>query len=217
MGDGFAVRLDGRVPRSPGGRPLILPTRALADLVAAEWAAQGEVVAFAAMPATRLAFAALDGDAAARADAVSSIVRHADADLLCYPAEGPRALVERQQAVWSPLLAWARDDLGLTFVQSAGVVHRPQPPETLNEVAALAGAMEPFTLTGVAFAAALFGSAILALAVWRGRLDGAAAFAASRLDEEFQAEKWGADAEATVLAQRLSADALVAGRWLAAG
>ena len=215
-GAGFAVRLDGRVPRSPGGRPLILPTRALADLVATEWAAQGERLAFAAMPATRLAFAALDGDAAARGEAVSSIVRYAGADLLCYPAEGPRALVQRQEIAWPPLLAWARDDLGLAFVQSQGVVHRPQPPETLTKVAAMAGAMDPFTLAGVAFAAALFGSAILALAVWRGRLGGAAAFAASRVDEAFQEEQWGADADAAARIQRLAADATMAGRWLAA-
>ncbi|MGI8839691.1 MAG: ATP12 family protein [Caulobacteraceae bacterium] len=212
----FTVRLDGRPPRSPGGPPLILPTRALADLVAAEWAAQGEAISFAAMPATRLAFAALDADAAARAKAVSSVVRHAGADLLCYPAQAPAALVERQEAVWSPLLAWAADDLNLAFVQSPGVVHRPQPPETLSKVAALGEAMEPFTQVGAAFAAALFGSAILALALWQGRLDGAAAFAASRLDEDFQAERWGVDAEAAARARGLAADAQTAGRWLAA-
>jgi chaperone required for assembly of F1-ATPase len=213
---GFEVRLNGRSPRSPGGRPLVLPTRALADLVAAEWVPREAFVPLAARPATRLAFTAIDADPPARDQAVSSIVGYAGADLLCYPAQAPRALATRQEAAWTPLLAWARDDLGLAFVQAPGLTHRPQPPETLANVATMAGGMDPFTLAGVAFAAALFGSTVLALALWRGRLDGPAALAASRIDEDFQAEQWGRDAEAAAAVQRLAADAAMAGRWLSA-
>ena len=213
---GFAVRLDGRGVRSPGGRSLILPTWGLADLIAAEWVAQGETIVFAAMPATRLAFATLDAAAPAGEASAGAIVRHANADLLCYPAETPRALVARQAAAWSPLLAWARDDLGLAFAQSRGIIHRPQPPETLARLAEMLRGVDDFTLAGVAFATALFGSAILALAVWRGRLDAGAAFAASRVDEMFQEEQWGADAEAVVRIRLLAADATMVGQWLAA-
>jgi len=213
---GFAVRLDGRLPRSPGGRPLVLPTRALAGLIAAEWAAQGETIAFAAMRATRLAFTTLDGVIGARDQTAAEVVRHAGADLLCYPAQAPRALAARQAAAWSPLLIWARDDLGLAFAQSQGIVHRPQPPETLARLAKMLADLDAFTLAGMAFATALFGSAVLALALWRGRLDGAAAFAASRVDETFQEEQWGADAEATARIRLLAADATMVGQWLAA-
>ena len=104
----------------------------------------------------------------------------------------------------------------MVFAQSSGVVHRPQPPETLAKVAALAAGMDDFALAGVAFAAALFGSAVLALALWRGRLGGAAAFAASRVDETFQEDQWGADAEATARVRLLAADATMVGQWLAA-
>jgi chaperone required for assembly of F1-ATPase len=213
---GFAVRLDGRVPRSPAGRPLLLSTGALADLIAAEWRAQGEFIVFATMPATRLAWATLDGVAAAREEAVQSIVRYAGADLLCYPAEAPRGLVARQEAEWAPLLTWAHDDLGLAFAPSPGIVHRPQPPQTLARVAAITGEVGDFALAGVAFGAALFGSAILALALWRGRLDGAAAFAASRVDEAFQEAQWGRDSEAAAREALLAADASMLQRWFAA-
>jgi chaperone required for assembly of F1-ATPase len=214
--DGYAINLDARVPRSPAGRPLILPTRALADLIAAEWAAQGELIVFASMRATRLAWAALDSVAGARDEARQSIVRYAGADLLCYLADAPPSLVARQQTVWSPLLAWARSEWGLEFALSHGIVHRPQPPRTLERVAAIAGETSDFALAGLAFAAALFGSAILALALWRGRLGGAEALAASRLDETFQEARWGRDAEAAAREAVLAADAVMLQQWFAA-
>lgn len=213
---GSAVRLDGRAARSPAGRTLSLPTRALADLVAAEWAVQGEWVVWSAMPATRLAFTVLDAVAPAREMSVAAVVGQAGADLLCYPAEAPSALVARQVATWSPLLAWARNDLSLAFVQAHGILHRPQPPRTLARLAVMLRDMDDFALAAVAFATALFGSAILALAVWRGRLDGAAAFAASRVDETFQEDQWGIDAESAARNRLLAADATTVGQWLAA-
>lgn len=215
-GAGFEVRLDGRVPRSPGGRPLLLPTLALAELVAAEWNAQKEVIALASMPATRLAYTALDMDAAARKDSVASIVRYARTDLLCYCADGPASLVERQTAAWGPLLAWAREDLGLAFSQAAGVVHQEQPPRTLARTEQLALGLDDFALAGGAFATALFGSAILAFAVMKGRIDASAAYAASRVDEAFQEERWGLDADAAARSDRLAVDARMLGGWFAA-
>jgi chaperone required for assembly of F1-ATPase len=195
---------------------LVVPTAALADLIAAEWAAQGELIAFASMPATRLAWTTLDGVALARDETCRSIIRYAGADLLCYQAEGPRALVTRQDAVWSPLLAWARDELGLEFVLSRGIVHRPQPPATLARVAAIAGEIGDFALAGLASAAALFGSAILALALWRERLDGGAALAASRIDEAFQESQWGRDADAAAREAFMLGEALMLQQWFAA-
>ncbi|HEX8568986.1 MAG TPA: ATP12 family chaperone protein, partial [Caulobacteraceae bacterium] len=63
---GFPVLLDGRRARTPAGRPLSLPTKALAELVAAEWHAQPEEFDYAAMPATRLAFTVIDRVPSAR-------------------------------------------------------------------------------------------------------------------------------------------------------
>lgn len=215
-GAGFEVRLDGRAPRSPGARPLDLPTPALAELVAAEWNAQEGVIVFASMPATRLAYAALDAGDAGKEEWVASIVGYARADLLCYFAEGPRSLVERQTAAWAPLLAWTRDEMNLTFTPAAGIIHREQPPQTLGQIERLALGLDDFTLAGAAFATALFGSVILAFALMKGRIEAPAAFAASRLDEAFQEERWGLDSEAAARSGRLAADALMLQRWFAA-
>jgi chaperone required for assembly of F1-ATPase len=215
-GGGFAVRLDGRTPRTPQGRPLVLPTLDLADLIAEEWRAQGEWIAHASMPATRLAHTAIDAVAAARGPTAEGVVRYAGNDLLCYFAEGPARLVHRQEKTWSPLLDWARDSHGLAFTRAAGIVHRPQPPETLARLSALLAPMDDFTLAGVAFAAALFGSAILAVALRDGRINANGAMVAARLDEIFQEEQWGVDAEAAARADAMAVEAVMAERWFAA-
>ena len=212
----FAVRLDGRAPRTPLGRPLSLPTRALAELIAREWREQGDWIALASMPATRLAHTAIDAVAAARGPTAEGVVRYAGADLLCYFAEEPARLVHRQEITWGPLLDWAREAHGLAFARAAGIVHQPQPPATLARLEALLAPMDDFSLAGLAFSAALFGSAILALALRDGRINADEAMAAARLDEIFQEEQWGIDAEAAARADAMAVEAVMAERWFAA-
>ena len=71
-------------------------------------------------------------------------------------------------------------------------------------------------LAGVAFAAGLYGSTVLALAVRAGRLTGRKALDLSRLEETFQAEQWGEDAEATARVAFLAVEAEMIDRWFAA-
>jgi len=213
---GFAVALDGRTAKTPAGGRLIVPTHALADAICAEWAAQVDVIDVAAMPLTRLAFTTLDRVEDAHEALAQSVARRAEADALCYVAEAPQDLAARQMAEWSPLLDWAAQALDLRFVPATGVVHMAQPPETLARVTELARALDGFSLTGLAFAAGLFESAILALAVQRKRLGGPEAFALSRLEEAYQEDRWGVDAEAAARTERLHRDAEAVDRWFAA-
>jgi chaperone required for assembly of F1-ATPase len=210
---GFTIHLDGRTPRAPGGAELAVPLYGLADMLAAEWSAQGDFIEFANMPATRLVNTVLDGMPGARADTEASIVRYAGSDLLCYLAEGPPSLVKRQVAAWTPLLDWARQDLGLDFIQTAGIVHITQPAQTLARVAEISRGVDDFTLTALAFAVSLFGSAILGLALREGFLDGGGAFGASRVEEAFQEERWGIDPEAAARTGLLLRDARMLERW----
>ncbi len=212
----FVIQLDGRTPKTPGGAELAVPVRGLADMMSAEWSAQGEFIAFSEMPATRLVNTVLDGMPGARAKTEAAIVDYAGSDLVCYLAEGPASLVSRQREVWRPLLDWARVDLGLDFVQTSGLMHTSQSAQTLARVGQIAAGVDDFTLMGLAFAASLFGSAVLALALREGRLDGADALAASRIDETFQEARWGVDEEAAVRARLLLRDALVLDKWFAA-
>lgn len=215
-GGGFTVLLDARPAKTPVGARLVLPARALAELVAAEWRAVGEHVNFALMPATRLAFTAIDRIGQVRDAVAREVANYAASDLICYFAEGPEALVACEEAGWGPMLAWAREALGVELMRAAGIAHRPQPPETVERVAALAGELDDFGLAGLSWAAALFGSAILAFAVQRGRLSGREAYALSRLDEAFQEERWGVDAEAAERTATLASQAELLERWFSA-
>ncbi|MFC3076876.1 ATP12 family chaperone protein [Phenylobacterium terrae] len=214
--DGFEVRLDARTVRTPKGAKLALPTRALADQVAEEWAAQGETIEVATMHVMRLANTALEAIPAARSETAEQVAQYAGSDLLCYFAEGPGALVERQAAGWGPILDWAEAELGLRFVRVSGIIHQDQPQATLETVKALALSLDDFRLAGLAFGSALFGSTLLAIAVLKGRLSGEAAFDLSRVDEAFQEEKWGIDAEAAERTERLRAEAAMLERWFRA-
>jgi chaperone required for assembly of F1-ATPase len=210
---GFAVLLDGRALRTPGGTRLALPTRALADQVAAEWAAQGGTIELAQMHATRLANTAVDSIGAAREATADQVVRYAGSDLLLYFAEEPQALAVRQAERWGPVLERAEAEARLSFVRATGIIHLAQPQESLEEVRRIALSLDDFGLAGLAFGAALFGSAILAIALQHGWLDGLQAFELSRLDEAWQEERWGVDAEAAERADRLRQEAEALERW----
>ena len=192
---GFAVQLDGRIVRTPAKRQLVAPTRALAEAIAAEWAAQGETIAPASMPLTRLAHSALDGVAEALEATIAEITAYAGSDLVCYRATEPEALAARQAAAFDPALAFAERTLGARFSLAGGIMHVAQPEESLAAVRA-AIPREPFAVTALQGLTSLSGSALLALAVARGAMTVEAAWAAAHVDEDFQSERWGADEEA---------------------
>jgi len=210
---GWAVLLDGRTPKTPAKAPLVLPTEAAAQLVADEWAAQGEVVEPATMPATRLASTAIDRIGQAREPVADEIAAYAGSDVVCYLAEHPTPLVERQHAEWGAWRDWAAREMGVALEVVAGIVHRPQSAEAIARVRAHALSLDDFRLTGLATAVPLLGSAVLALAVEQGALSGEAAFDLSRIDEAFQEDQWGVDAEAAERTAARRAEAVLLDQW----
>jgi len=214
--NGFAVTLDGRGVKTPQGRALVFPTKALAERVAAEWDAVGEHVNYEDMPLTRLGFAAVDRMNDLIEETVAEVLRYAETDLVCYPSEYPAALIAREDEAWLPLIAWVKEALGLEFHQNRTLIHQPQPAETPVTLRALIEGATAYERAGLMSAIPLFGSVILALAVWRGRLTGEAAFAASRIGETFQAETWGRDEEAAQRAAHMEAQAKSLDIWFSA-
>jgi len=212
-GGGFGILLDGRNLRTPKGHKLVLPTRAVADQIAAEWNAQTDVIEMATMHATRLANTAIETIGKSRAGVADQIVDYAGSDLLCYFAEAPAALIARQEAAWLPVLARAEAEAGLRFERTTGIVHRAQPSETLAKVRAIALGLDDFALAGLAFGAPLFGSAVLAIALLRGWLTGEEAFNLSRVDETFQEDQWGVDDEAAERTARLHVECAMLDQW----
>ncbi|MGU3664349.1 ATP12 family chaperone protein [Methylobacterium sp. A49B] len=211
--DGFRLTLDGRPANTPARNPLRLPNRVLAQAVAAEWTAQDAAIDPARMPLTRLANTAIDGVAPRHAAVVADLCAYAGTDLVAYRAGDPERLVAAQAAAWDPVLAWARDELGARVILSQGVMHVEQPPDTVRALSeAVAAVTDPFALAGLHTLTTLSGSLLIALAVLRGRLTPAEAWAAAHVDETYQAEVWGrdAEAEARLAARRAEFDAAAA-------
>jgi chaperone required for assembly of F1-ATPase len=194
---GFAVTLDGRVARTPARAKLVVSAESLAHALAAEWAAQGEVLQPAAMPLTRLAHSALDGVARAMPETIASIAAYAGSDLVFFRAGEPEALAAGQAQAFDPMLVFAERALGARFALAEGITAITQAPQALAAVrAAVEAHAEPLALTALADLTSLSGSVLIALAVSHGEIEAEAAWAAAHVDEDFQNERWGRDAEA---------------------
>ncbi len=213
--EGYAVALDGRIARTPARRALVLPTAALAEAVATEWQAQARVVRPATMPLTRLAAVARDLVAERREAIIDEVAGYAATDLLCHWADEPPELRERQAAAWGPLLDWLAQRYGARLTATAGVLPVSQPEAALGALRRAVAGCDDFALAAVHRLTTASGSLILALAVAEGRLEPAAAWALSRIDEAFQNERWGEDAEAAERAGRVREDFVAAARFLA--
>jgi chaperone required for assembly of F1-ATPase len=210
---GFEVRLDARSLKTPGKHDLILPTRALAEAIAAEWDAQQGQIKPSRMPMTRFANSAVEKVAPQFDAVVGEVAGYGASDLLCYRATAPRALIDRQAAGWDPLLAWAAQTLGAPLTVTSGVMPVAQPQTSLATLRAAVAAATPFQLVALHDLVAISGSLVLGLAVAQGRLEAETAFALSRIDEHWQAELWGPDEEATAMEARKHADFAAASRF----
>jgi len=211
---GFAIQLDGKPVKTPAGRPLEVPSLALAEAIAEEWAAQDEMVIPATMPLTQLASTALDRVEPERAHITGELMAYAGTDLLCYRAEIPVDLAARQARDWQPLLDWATLALDAPLVVTTTVLAVTQPPLALAALERTLNRTDPWRLTAIQSAAAALGSLVLALALAEGRLSATEAFDLSQLDETYQIEQWGEDYEAADRRAALAADIAAAARLL---
>ncbi len=208
------VRLDGRPVRTPGRRLLAVPSGALAEAIADEWAAQGERIDPATMRLTGLANAAIDRVAADPQLFARGLAAYGESDLLCYRAEAPPALVERESARWDPILAWARRRYDVDFALARGIVHRPQPRATLERLAHEVAVRPAFELAGLSPLVTISGSLVIALALAEGAIGVEPAWSAAALGELWQAEKWGEDDEAAAALAARRRDFEAAARFL---
>lgn len=210
---GYTVHLDARAVRTPLKAPLVVPTLALAEAIAAEWQAQDTKVNPDTMPFTRTANSAIDKVAPQMDEVAGMLAAYGGSDLLCYRAEGPPDLVARQAEAWDPILIWALEVLGADLVVTQGVMHVEQPAESLSRLHERVAAMTAFELAAFHDLVAISGSLVLALAVTEGRVTADEAWTLSRVDEDWQISLWGEDEEAAEVAARKRAAVLQADRF----
>ena len=215
----YSVQLDGRPMRLPNGPALRLRQRALADAVAAEWQQAGGAVGgemdFSTVPLTRLAGTAQDRIAPDPAPTVAALARYAESDMLCYRAAQPEGLVIRQHHAWQPWLDWAAQTHGARLVVTNGLMPVAQKQEAVASLREATAALEPFRLTGLSVLVPAYGSLVLGLAVAAGHLSAADAHDLSMLDELYQEELWGEDADSVARRANIARDIADAARFMA--
>ena len=195
--DGFTVTLDDRPLRTPQKAALVLPTKALAEAVAAEWAAQEGEIRPETMPFTRTANSAIDKVAVQHDEVADLLAAYGETDLVCYRAEGPEGLVARQAEAWDPVMEWAAQALGVRLQPVTGIIPAPQDPAALDHLSALTHAFGPFELAAFHDLVSLTGSLLLGFAAVQGAKTPEELWQISRIDEQWQEDQWGADEEAT--------------------
>lgn len=214
---GFSVTLDGRTVKTPARKPLTVPTRALAQLMEREWAAQKDVIDPYTMPVTRLVNSALDGIANEIEAVAADIVKYAGNDMLCYRAGEPEELVERQSERWNPVLDWAAREFGARLILAEGVIFQQQPKEAIDAIAGVVGRYgDPIALGALHTMTTISGSALLALAYAEGHLDLPTVWSLAHLEEDWTIEQWGEDEEATARRATRLVDMTAAADTLAA-
>ena len=216
--DGWRVLLDGRPVRLPDGPPLLVGRRALAEAIAAEWQVAGGAkdgdMSYADVPLTRIAGTAQLRIAPDPEPIALELARYGGSDLLCYRATHPDALVQREHAAWQPWLDWAERRTGARLNVTSGVMHVTQPDASLAALAQAVAACDPLVLAGLGLAVPALGSLVLGLAMAAGALDADTAHDLTTLDEVFQEQLWGRDAEAAARRARVLAELGVANRFM---
>ena len=212
-GGGWAVLLDGRPVHTPARAPLRLPTEPLARAVAAEWAAQEGEVRPDRMPLTRASNSAIDKVTPRRSDVAEALLDYGETDLVCYRAEAPGELAQRQAEAWDPLLDWARSALGAPLVATTGIMHVAQPDRARQGLRAAVAGQDAFALTALHDLVTLSGSLVIGLAAQRGVLETEDLWTRSRIDETWQERQWGRDSEAARAARAKRADFLCAAEF----
>jgi chaperone required for assembly of F1-ATPase len=216
--DGYRVLLDGRPVRLPGGAALVVPARGLAEAITAEWnaagTARGGAMDWNDVPLTRLAGTAQERIAPNPQPVARRIAQYGETDLLCYRAEGPEALVQRQHELWSVWLDWVEGAYGAKLKVTTGVMPVAQDPEALAALGRAVADKTPAALAALGVAVPALGSLVLGLALAAFRLDAARAWTTASVDEDFQAGLWGRDEEGERRRCRVAEEVAMAERFL---
>lgn len=212
--DGYAIALDGRRVKTPARADLLVPTQMLAEAIAAEWNGVGETIDPLAMPLTGLANAALDRISPDKEAFAASLASYGESDLTCYRAEGPQALVRWQEEAWDALLEWARRRYDVDFQCQTGVMHVAQPDDTVRKLRHAVATLDAFQLAGMSPLVTIGGSLVAALAVFEEMMPAETAWEAVSLDDRWQLEEWGDDADARAALDLRRRDFLAGARFL---
>lgn len=211
---GFGIYLDDKQLKTPLKSSLLAPTAAVAEGIATEWAAVEEKIDPLQMHLTRCANATLDKVVVEHGAVAEMLSEYGATDLLCYRADGPNELIERQASAWDPLLEWIAQEHGVSLKATSGVMHIPQPAEGQAKLREMVFSHDPWRLTALHDLVTISGSLVLGLAVAKRHLGADDVWLLSRVDEVWQEEQWGVDDAASAAAEIKRSDFLKAAKLM---
>ncbi|MGB7407330.1 MAG: ATP12 family protein [Pontixanthobacter sp.] len=205
-GGGFQLLLDERPIKTAMGKAQLVPSRALAEAMRREWSEQPPIIDPAKFIFRDMADFAIDLIKPEPAPHIAKVLGFLETDTLCYRAAPEDAFFQRQEDIWEPLVIAFERNENVRLERTSGIMHRPQAASTLNAVREHLQAFDPFTLAAFVNLTSLSASLIIGMTALCHDADHKALWAAANLEEDWQIEQWGADAEATAVRARRTAE-----------
>ena len=190
--DGFEVQLDGKTVKTPLGQDVVAPTKAMADAIVLEWAAQEEKVKPETMPLTQLLITAID-KIRDRTAITESVMRYLDTDLVCYWTKEPEELAKLQKENWGAWVKWFDEHFEVPLDTTKTLDAITQDPEAHKRVWNYIEALDDYYFTVLHVMTSLSGSLVLALAFTEGDISPEEIFEASYLEELYRGEIYNED------------------------
>ncbi len=192
----YTLLLDGKLLKTPAGKPYAAHTQELAHALAAEWNAVDGVIKPEQMPVTQVLATAIDHFPAKRADVVAQLIAYGQTDLLCHRADKPEGLRLRQDKFWQPVLDALAQQRNIVLHPVYGIQAAKPEAASLRLIQIELEGLSDVKLVAMQVVVSGLGSIALGLALSHRLMDFEMAWRASELEAEYQAEKWGRDDEA---------------------
>lgn len=188
----FEINLDQRKLKTPMGKVLRLPNEATALAIAAEWDGQTDKVKPNDMHFTKLANTVVDNPThRSKEQIINAILEYLDSDTVCYRIDEPEDFVEVQKKFWDTIISSVEERYHVKLPVTSGLDITQVPAETKTIFRQHLMSHNEWSLTGYQFTVEAMKSFIIAIALCDGFINVEDAVYLSRLEQEFQMQKWG--------------------------
>ncbi|XP_067317607.1 ATP synthase mitochondrial F1 complex assembly factor 2 [Anolis sagrei] len=189
---GFEISLDHRKLKTPQAKLFTVPSETLALAVATEWDSQRDTIKPYTMHLTTLCNTALDNPSQRTKDQIiGAALKFLETDTICYRVEEPPALVELQKNEWDPVIEWAEKRYNVTIGSSTSIMGPSIPQSTKDVFISHLASYNTWALQGIEYMITQLKSLILSMGLLDKHLTVEHAVLLSRLEEEYQIQRWG--------------------------
>ncbi|KAH9842527.1 ATP12-domain-containing protein [Rhodofomes roseus] len=193
--DAFAVTLDKRPLRTPGGKHMLLPKnkRLAATLIASEWENQETLLKPHSLPMTSIASRAIDAfsEEQTRAEVRGQLLKYFETDTICFHQTQPAAILKLQSAHWWPIINWAQSTFEIGISTTDSLLLPPHPQETYEKLDKLMSGFDAWEMAAMERITYTSKSFLIALALIKRQVTAEEAALAAHVEVNSQIELWG--------------------------